>query len=207
MDPGVASLLAGTVTGLFGGGRPSGPNYTKAQYEILNDITRRGMELFDRTDLEASDRKAVDKFRGVTMQDAMRLLGEYDAYAAGAGSPMWKDSTTKSRSRNQIASDAANRTAQMEADLEISRPQRKAALLPNPASAAQAMQGAMAMDQIGLQQAAANQQALFGGVYDLVGMLGKKRSYSGPTTQRQYSQPAGPVDPAALLMGMQGMMR
>jgi hypothetical protein len=101
------------------------------QYNLRNAADRRAMSLYDSTNLDQLDAQAVESLRTGAMSQAMQALSNYDAVAAGRGSGTFKADTAKDRSRNQIAADSVAPVAQFEANLATSRPQRKAALLPN----------------------------------------------------------------------------
>lgn len=131
MDPAIISAGVGLIGSLFGGRRNSTPSYMAEQYNLRNAADKRALSLYDSTNLEELDAQAVGSLRASALKNAMDALSNYDAIAAGRGSGAYKMDTAKDRSKNQIAADSVAPVAQFEANLATSRPQRKAALLPN----------------------------------------------------------------------------
>lgn len=139
------NLGVGLLNGIFGGGQ-STPGYVIDNYKLQNDAFRRAMELYDQTNLEQLDNAAIAKYSNAAIQNAMTILSNYDAQAASAGSPLYKSDTQKVRARGQIAADTSIPLAQFAAQLLASRPQRQAALLPNPSQIAGAGSDARYID-------------------------------------------------------------
>jgi len=185
VDIGAVAGVVGGIAGLFGKGSGRRMDKVQQQLNMLNQINQRGTDLYDNTNLEESDAKATDLIRNLSTQDALNILSSYDGSAAGAGSPIWKDSTSKGRARNQIAFNASNVANRYAADLETSRANRKAALLPSPAGAAQGLSAASAIDSVQNEQNQADQNALFQGVYGLSGILGKSSAPKAASVKKQ----------------------
>lgn len=158
----------GLLGGIFGGG-DSGPDYPEMQFRMWQKAMQRAFELYDSTNLEQLDTQAVSTLNDQAMQQAMKMLGNYDARAASMGSPLGKSDTKKDRSRTQIAADVATPAAQLAAQLLTTRPQRKAALLPNPAQAAAGAGQAQYLDQRNEARAAGE----MGGLMDAAKAIGK----------------------------------
>lgn len=181
MDPAIISAGVGLIGSLWGGRRNSTPSYMAEQYNLRNAADRRAMSLYDSTDLDQLDAQAVSSLRTGAMQQAMQALSNYDAVAAGRGSAMYKGDTAKDRSRNQIAADSVQPVAQFEANLATSRPQRKAALLPNVGNATGA---ASYLDNFNLAQGQANTD-MWAQVMQIAGRLAnQRRSGSGGRNDR-----------------------
>lgn len=158
----------GLIGSIFGGG-PSTPGYVRENYELQNAAFRKAMELYDSINFEQLDQRALTTYSDAAMKYAQTILGNYDAKAAAAGSPIWKSDTQKSRSRNQIAADAALPIAQYAAQQLSTRPQRQASILPNPAQAAAGFQSAAYLDQA----SAAQHSQEMGGLFDAAKALSK----------------------------------
>lgn len=161
------SIAAGAISKLFGGKSP-GQRNTELAMAKLNEITQAGLELYKNSNLEESDRRAVNTYRESAIDDAMNILSGYDARTAAAGSPIYKGSTVKDRARSQIAGDVSQKVSDYQMNLDTSRANRQAALLPNPSSAIAGLQGAGAMDQFANQNYAANQNGLFDLAYTII---------------------------------------
>ena len=120
------SLIAPVAGALLGrsssGGGEQNPYY--------RDSYKRAMQLYDTTNFEEIDRQAMDIISREGSQFGMQLLGNYDAAATSAGSPMWKDDSRKDSQRAQIARAVSSDVAGRKADLLLSRAQRKRDLLP-----------------------------------------------------------------------------
>jgi hypothetical protein len=176
MDASLISAAVGALGGLFGSRRPNNANLEQ-NLALTNDIIRRATELYDRTDLAANDAQTITAFRENAMRDAMAAAMNYDARAASAGSNLYKSDTAKDRARNQIFADQANRTATLEAELNSTRPQRQASLLPNPNAAAAGTQAAAILDQQTLANNAATAD-LIGSVGTILGQIYGRRGQS-----------------------------
>jgi hypothetical protein len=192
MDPLTSALAAGVVGKIFGGGSPN-MSQTNSQLELIRQIGKRAIDLYDNTDLEASDARAVALQQQIASDNAMRLLEQYDGISAAKGSSIFKSSTVKDRARSEIANSASESAASLAAQLETTRSQRKASLLPNVSNGVAGMQGSMAMDQFRNEQLAANEAGIFG-----LGSLLSQKTQSGGGGTSQYSSPIGPVDPSQL---------
>jgi hypothetical protein len=172
MDPALISMGVGLLGGVFGGGRPRTPGYVKDAYKLENAIRRRGLDLYDNTDVAANDAEAVRQYSELMQQQGMKLLGNYDARMAGAGFSPGKGDTKRGRSQAQIAGDVSGRVGEFGANLAASRPQRQAALLPGASPGTMLQAGAMAD---GAAQAEyANQLQGLMGLADLGASLMKK---------------------------------
>lgn len=158
MNPMLISAGVGLLGSLFGGSQKT-PNNVKHQLDLQNGILQRAIDLYDNTDLAAQDAQTVADYGNGVMNHAMTILGNYDAKAAGAGSPIGKADTVKDRNRAQIAGDAGEQISQLQANLDQTRAARQAALLPNASQAASGAQAASYLDQ---EQAAEQQSRLSG---------------------------------------------
>jgi hypothetical protein len=153
IDPTIISAGVGLLGSLFGGRRNTTPSYVAEQYNLRNAADRRAMDLYDRTNLEETDARAVESYRTGALQSALAALNNYDAQAAGRGSSILKADTAKERSRNQIAADAVRPVSEFAAGLETSRANRKAQLLPNVGGN---MAAAQYLDNFNLNRSQAN---------------------------------------------------
>lgn len=135
----------GLLRSFLGGGSPQVPEYLRKSYQLENQIRQAGLDLYNNTNLEASDSEALGAYSRTAMDAAMKMAGNYDARAAAMGSPMGKSDTRKDRARAQTFADSAGRIGEYEANLATTRAQRKAALLPG-ASPGALMQGAQGLD-------------------------------------------------------------
>lgn len=186
MDPTLISAGIGLLSSVFGG-KPKTPGYLKHAYDLQNGILKRGTDLYDNTDLVAQDKETVDNYGKSVWDQAMHMLQNYDSQAAGGGSPIWKGDTLKDRSRTQIAGDSASQIAQLASSLASTRADRKAALLPNPSSAAAGFQGAMALDQQAYGQQAANTEGLMNAAQLVAALFNKQKgTASAPGRNDRY---------------------
>lgn len=184
MDFNLGQITAGAVARLFGGGSPD-MKETNRQLQLSRQLTQMGIDLYNNTDLESTDNEAVANLQQNGMQDALAALNQYDATASSRGSSIFKDSTVKDRARTGIAYDSGRDARSLASNLLTTRANRKAALLPNPSAPLQGMQGAMAMDQFGNDQLAAQQGSIFNLAY---GLLNKKKTPQAPV-MKGYNPP------------------
>ena len=175
----LGSIAAGAIGRLFGGGSPD-MTETNRQLELSRKLTQMGIDLYNNTDLAATDSEAVANLQQNGMQDALAALNQYDATASARGSSIFKDSTVKDRARTGIAYDSGRDARSLASNLLTTRANRKAALLPNPSAPLQGMQGAMAMDQFGNDQLAAQQNGIFNLAYGILNSK-KKKNPGDPT--------------------------
>ena len=175
MDFNLGQIAAGAVARLFGGGSPD-MKETNRQLQLSRKLTQMGIDLYNNTDLAATDSEAVANLQQNGMQDALAALNQYDATASSRGSSIFKDSTVKDRARTGIAYDSGRDARSLASNLLTTRANRKAALLPNPSAPLQGMQGAMAMDQFNNDQLAAQQSGIFNLAYGIMNNLPKKKN-------------------------------
>lgn len=193
MDFNLGQIAAGAVARLFGGGNPNMAE-TNRQLQLSRELTQMGIDLYNNTDLAATDSEAVANLQQNGMQDALAALNQYDATSAARGSSIFKGSTVKDQARTGIAYESGRDARSLAANLLTTRANRKAALLPNPSAPLQGMQGAAAMDQFNNDQLAAQQGSIFDLAY---GLLNKKKV---PTSGQMGGYSAAPIqggyDPA-----------
>jgi hypothetical protein len=163
----LGSIAAGAIGRLLGGGGPD-MTETNRQLRQSRQLTQMAIDLYNNTDLAATDAQAVAELQQNAGQDAMSALNNYDAMMAARGSSMFKGSTAKNQARTDIAYNAGRDSRSLASNLLTTRANRKAALLPNPSAPLQGMQGAMAMDQFANDQKAAQQNAIFNIAYGLM---------------------------------------
>lgn len=173
MNPLLVSSGIGLLGSIFGGGSstPKTPKYLTQNYKLQNQLLQRGIDLYDGTDLAAQDAATVAAFGNGVMDRAMTMLGNYDARAAAAGSPMGKMDTKKDRSRAQIAGDASSQISQLEANLNQTRAARQAAMLPNPAQAAAGAQAASLLDQYAYNRQQQQQSGVMEGLASAANLI------------------------------------
>ena len=184
MDFNIGQIAAGAISRLLGGGQPNMVE-TNRQLQQSRQITQMGIDLYNNTDLAATDAQAIAELQANAQQDAMSALNNYDAMSSARGSSIFKGSTVKDQARTDIAYNSGRDARTLASNLLTTRANRKAALLPNPSSPIQGMQGAMAMDQYANDRAAAQQNAIFNIAYGLMNP-DKKPGTSG-AKQMDYS--------------------
>jgi hypothetical protein len=179
MDPTTIAAGVGLIGSLFGGGQQQ-PGYVKQNYGYINGILQRGLGLYDNTDLNAQDNQTVNDYSTGAMHTAMAMLGNYNAQAAGNGSGAWKADTMKDRAMSQIAGDQASRVADLRAQLDSTRPERKAALLPSAMQAAMGGQDAMYLDGQQRAQQGAQTQGILSAAQLVGGLFGRRSAAPSP---------------------------
>ncbi len=187
MDFNLGQIAAGAASRLLGGGSPN-MTETNRQLQLSRQLTQMGIDLYNNTDLEATDNQAVANLQQNGMQDALAVLNQYDATAASRGSSIFKGSTVKDQARTNIAYDSGRDARSLASNLLTTRANRKAALLPNPSAPLQGMQGAAAMDQFNNDQLAAQQGSIFNLAY---GLLNQKKQPNANPVMGGYS--AAPI--------------
>jgi hypothetical protein len=151
---------------------------TNRQLQLSRQLTQMGIDLYNNTDLAATDSEAVANLQQNGMQDALAALNQYDATASARGSSIFKGSTVKDQARTNIAYESGRDARSLASNLLTTRANRKAALLPNPSAPLQGMQGAAAMDQFGNDQLAAQQNGIFNLAYGILNS--KKKTTQAP---------------------------
>ena len=121
-----ASLIP-TVLGMVAG---KGPKTKSIGNKYYDQAFMKGLKLYDETDFEALDKASMDQYKIGAEKEALGLMSEYDARMAGAGSPVAKVDTNKDLARASIAGNTSRDVAMKTAELMLSRPSRKRALLP-----------------------------------------------------------------------------
>ena len=179
----LGSIAAGAIGRLLGGGGPD-MTETNRQLRQSRQLTQMAIDLYNNTDLAATDAQAVAELQQNAGQDAMSALNNYDAMMAARGSSVFKGSTAKNQARTDIAYNAGRDSRTLASNLLTTRANRKAALLPNPSAPLQGMQGAMAMDQFSNDQKAAQQNAIFNIAY---GLMNSKTKTGTPPIMPTYS--------------------
>lgn len=160
---GVAGAGLGILGGLLG---PSGPPHELLDlYRQYSTALGQAMDLYKNTDLNQLDHIALGQYSRAVQDRALSMLDQYDARAASAGSPIYKSDTAKERARAGIAYDDAKDVAGKGYELDITRPQRQKALLPQPGEYSAGMSAASQLDA----QAAARGNAFM----DTLQKLGK----------------------------------
>jgi len=177
MDFNLGQIAVGAVARLFGGGSPNMAE-TNRQLQLSRQLTQMGIDLYNNTDLAATDSEAVANLQQNGMQDALAALNQYDATASARGSSIFKGSTVKDQARTNIAYESGRDARSLASNLLTTRANRKAALLPNPSAPLQGMQGAAAMDQFGNDQLAAQQNGIFNLAYGILNS--KKKTTQAP---------------------------
>ena len=152
---------------------------TNRQLQQSRQLTQMAIDLYNNTDLAATDAQAVAELQQNGMQDALSALNQYDATSAARGSSIFKGSTVKDQARTDIAYNSGRDSRMLASNLLTTRANRKAALLPNPSAPLQGMQGAAAMDQFNNDQLAAQQGAIFNIAYGLMNQKKKPAQGAG----------------------------
>jgi hypothetical protein len=182
IDPGTATVIAGIggqiLGGLFGGGEPAGMAEQAALLKKMGLAFDEQMNLYNTTDIEAMDAATVANFNRLVNQNAERVLRNYEGTVASKGGDPNKFDTETSRSKALIAEKASSDTANLEATLNASRPQRKAAMLPNTAGALPGLAQGVDAAQAAHAQAQAGSMAVIGSVLGDI-LRGSKKSSSG----------------------------
>lgn len=179
MDPATIGLVLGAATSLFGGKKATTPAHLKQNYRLSNAILQRAIDLYDGTNFEELDRKALDAYTKTSMDQAFAALNNYDAILSGKGISILKDDTAKNRARTQIAADSTQDVGKMEAGLISTRPNRQAQLLPNTGDAANLAGTAQTLDAFDMNRSAAEQNAMLSLASVVAKLFGKKGAKSG----------------------------
>ena len=178
---GGAAMLAGAIGGGAGQG-PSSKPIKNPHYDIAFD---KAVKLYDTTDFDKIDEEAMKVYGEGATKEGVKMLEGYDARAAGAGSPISKLDTNKELARASIAGEVGADISAKKAELMLTRPSRKRALLP----------GLDQNSNLGILNRPGNIDSLMQlGALDWGGAFKRRKNYGGGMTQtrpNRWDQPIG----------------
>lgn len=141
-------FLGSAALGLLAGRGKKAPKSIGNRY--YDQAFQEAMKIYEGTDFDKLDEQALEQYSSAAKAEGEDLLTDYDASAAGAGSMISKADTNKDLARASIAGNVGRDIARKRAELLLSRPMRRRALLP----------GLDQPSSLGLEQRPGNLQAL-----------------------------------------------